>query len=89
MNYCHIFGFFSVKNILQALFYYISLPFIYLLALLPFPLLYFFSDGVYFLIYHVLRYRRKVVRQNLTNSFPEKPEKEISRNRKKILPLFL
>jgi len=66
-----------VKNILQALFYYISLPFIYLLALLPFPVLYLFSDLVFFLLYHLLQYRRKIVSQNLINSFPEKNEQEI------------
>ena len=66
-----------MKNLLHGLFYYICLPFIYLLAILPFPLLYFLSDGVYILIYHILRYRRKIVRQNLVNSFPEKQSKEI------------
>ena len=39
--------------------------------------MYFFSNGVYILLYHVLRYRRMIVRQNLMNSFPEKQEKEI------------
>ena len=77
MNYCYIFGFFAVKNILSALTYYLCLPFIYLLALLPFPLLYFFSDGVYILLYHILGYRRKIVRENLSRSFPEKQEEEI------------
>jgi KDO2-lipid IV(A) lauroyltransferase len=77
MFYCHIFDFFPVKNLIQALFYYLCLPFIYLLAVLPFPLLYLFSDGVYFLLYRVLGYRRKIVRQNLVNSFPEKTVKEI------------
>jgi Kdo2-lipid IVA lauroyltransferase/acyltransferase len=66
-----------VKNLLHGLFYYLCLPFIYLLAILPFPLLYFLSDGVYILIYHILRYRRKIVRQNLVKSFPEKQSKEI------------
>jgi Kdo2-lipid IVA lauroyltransferase/acyltransferase len=66
-----------VKNPLPALIYYFSLPFIYLLALLPFPLLYLLSDVVYVLLYHVLHYRRKIVRQNLTKSFPEKQKKEI------------
>ena len=54
---------FRSEKILSAVFYYFSLPFIYLLAILPFPLLYLFSDLVYFLLYHVLRYRRKVVRK--------------------------
>ncbi len=66
-----------MKNPLPALIYYFSLPFIYLLALLPFPLLYLLSDVVYVLLYHVLHYRRKIVRQNLTKSFPEKQKKEI------------
>jgi KDO2-lipid IV(A) lauroyltransferase len=66
-----------VKNLLHALFYYVCLPFIYLIAILPFPLLYFFSTGVFFLIYHVLHYRRKIVRENLVKSFPEKQLKEI------------
>lgn len=43
-----------------------------LFAVLPAPLLYGFSSGVAFILYHVIRYRRKVVRNNLMLSFPEK-----------------
>jgi Kdo2-lipid IVA lauroyltransferase/acyltransferase len=88
MFYCHIFGFFAVKNILSALIYYVSLPFIYLLSLLPFPLLYLFSDGLYFLLYRVLRYRRIVVRENLTHSFPEKEESEIQKIERRFYRYF-
>jgi Kdo2-lipid IVA lauroyltransferase/acyltransferase len=88
MNYCHIFDFFRVKNIFQAFIYYLSLPFIYLVSVLPFPILYFFSDGVYILIYYVLRYRRKVVRENLDNSFPEKSQKEIREIERKFYKYF-
>lgn len=49
----------------------------YVVSLLPFRLLYFLSDVLAFLIYHIVRYRRKVVRSNLTTSFPEKDKKEI------------
>jgi KDO2-lipid IV(A) lauroyltransferase len=87
-NYCHIFGFFPVKNLLQGLFYYITLPFIYLLAILPFPLLYLLSDFVYILLYHMLGYRRKVVRQNLIKSFPEKKGKEIQQIEKRFYRYF-
>ena len=45
----------------------------------PYWLLYLKSDCYYFLVYHLLRYRRKVVRQNLLNSFPNKDAKEIKR----------
>ena len=49
----------------------------YLLSLLPLRVLYVISDGLYFLLYKVGGYRRKVVRKNLTSSFPEKSEAEI------------
>jgi KDO2-lipid IV(A) lauroyltransferase len=47
------------------------------LALLPFSLLYFLSDSLYYIVYYIARYRRKQVRKNLTNAFPEKTSKEI------------
>ena len=43
----------------------------------PYWLLYLKSDLCYLLVYHVAHYRRKVVRQNLLHSFPEKDMKEI------------
>jgi KDO2-lipid IV(A) lauroyltransferase len=46
-------------------------------AMLPVPLLYFFSDMLYVLVYKIARYRLKAVRRNLTASFPEKPESEL------------
>jgi len=50
-----------------------------LFSLIPFPVLYFISDGLYYLFFYVVRYRKPVVMQNLSNSFPEKTEKEIER----------
>ena len=43
----------------------------------PFWLLYLKSDVYFLLVYHVFRYRRKVVRDNLLRSFPEKDAKAI------------
>lgn len=57
--------------------YYIALPFIYGVSLLPFPLLYLLSDFLYLVIYRILGYRKEVVLTNLRNSFPEKSEEEI------------
>lgn len=54
--------------------------FLYLISLLPFWFLYIISDGLFFVLYYIIGYRRKVVKENLRNSFPEKTEKE----RKKI-----
>lgn len=62
---------------MQAVGYYISLPFLYFISVLPFPLLYLLSDFCYLIIYYVIGYRKKVVRTNLKNSFPEKSEAEL------------
>lgn len=50
-----------------------------LIALLPFWLLYLKSDFLSFVLFHVIKYRKKVVFENLRNAFPEKTEEEINR----------
>lgn len=47
------------------------------LARLSLRVLYPLSDGIGFLLYHLIRYRRKLVRRNLTSAYPTKPKKEI------------
>jgi len=64
---------------LKAVIYYITLPFLYLLSVLPFPLLYALSDFFCFVLYRLIGYRKGLVLQNLRNSFPEKSEAEIHR----------
>lgn len=68
--------------------YYIALPFIYGIALLPFPLLYLLSDLLYVILFRVLGYRKNVVLTNLRNSFPEKSEQEIQAIAKKFYIWF-
>jgi len=51
---------------MQLIGFIVSLPLIYGIALLPFRLLYAFSDGLSFFLYHIIRYRRKMVRKNLS-----------------------
>jgi KDO2-lipid IV(A) lauroyltransferase len=63
---------------LQAVLFYITYPFIYLVALLPFPALYRFSNVLYYIL-KATGYRREVVMKNLRNSFPQKTEEEIGR----------
>lgn len=46
------------------------------ISYLPYPVLYVLSDGLYFLVYRVVGYRRKVVIKNIANSFPEKSHQE-------------
>ncbi|TDO24323.1 lysophospholipid acyltransferase family protein [Pedobacter duraquae] len=50
---------------------------LYLLSLLPLPILYVLAKLLYFLLYRVFGYRKRVVRENLTNAFPEKSTPEI------------
>lgn len=50
-----------------------------LLSRLPLGLLYGLSDGLYFLLLYGVRYRRRVVLENLRLSFPEKAPAEIDR----------
>lgn len=51
---------------------------IFLLMLLPLPLLYLLSDGLYLIMYYLIGYRKKIVFRNLHNSFPLKSEEEIT-----------
>ena len=46
-------------------------------SLLPLRLLYVLSDALYIIIYHAVKYRRRLVRKNLADSFPEKGEAEL------------
>ena len=48
----------------------------YLMSLLPLRVLYILSDGLFYLIYYVVKYRRPLVRKHLFDSFPEKSEAE-------------
>ena len=58
------------------------------IAIWPYCILYLLSDLIYPLIYYIIRYRRKVVRTNLVNSFPEKTEQEIIEIEKKFYKHF-
>jgi KDO2-lipid IV(A) lauroyltransferase len=61
---------------MQAFVFYLIYPLVYLVASLPFPVLYKVSD----VLYHLMRlsgYRKGVILMNLRNSFPDKSEAEI------------
>lgn len=63
--------------------YYLLLVFCYGISLLPFPVLYFISDILYALVYHVVGYRKQVVLANMKQAFPDKSPEEINRLAKK------
>lgn len=65
------------ENFIQKILNQIVVDFLYLISLLPFHLIFVFSDFLNFSLQHVLKYRRKVIFDNLHHAFPEKTEKEI------------
>lgn len=62
---------------LGAIIFYICYPIVILISLLPFRLLYVLSDLVYFLMYYVIKYRRKVIFHNIKIAFPDHTENQI------------
>lgn len=60
----------------SKLLYLLTYVGMWLIAVLPFWMLYALSDVLRFGLYHVVGYRKKVVRTNLRNSFPEKTAEE-------------
>lgn len=62
---------------MKATVYYLTLPFLYGISLLPFWVYPYISWGMYMVIYRLVGYRTKVVYQNLTNAFPDMPEQEL------------
>ena len=61
---------------MQLLFYIIIYPILWIISVLPFPILYLFSDFVCFLTYNIIGYRKKVVRENLSMALPHLTEEE-------------
>ena len=66
-----------MKKKIQDILYYIGFGLWWIVSILPMPIHYFFSTLIYFVIYYLVGYRRKVVRQNLVECFPDKSQKEI------------
>lgn len=62
---------------IQKVAYYTLLGVWYLFSWFPFSILYLISNFFAFLLYRIIRYRRAVVRKNLTQSFPHKSLAEI------------
>lgn len=68
----------------RLLYYCVILPISYL----PFWILYRISDFFYLIIYHLVGYRKKVIRANLQKSFPEKTKKELKKIESKFYAHF-
>jgi KDO2-lipid IV(A) lauroyltransferase len=64
-------------NFLTKILFHILTALLVALACLPLRALYVIADVLYLLIYYFVRYRRRLVRRNLTTCFPDKSEAEI------------
>jgi lauroyl/myristoyl acyltransferase len=61
---------------MQFLIFIISFPLLWIISILPFRVFYWLSDLVYVLVYHIVGYRKKMVRYNLSIALPHLSEKE-------------
>lgn len=68
--------------------YYLAFALWFVISLLPLWIFYRISDGLFYLVYYLVRYRRHVVNSNLRSSFPEKSEVEIKRIEKDFYSFF-
>jgi KDO2-lipid IV(A) lauroyltransferase len=67
----------KANKLISAIIYFFAIFLCLPFFLLPVRFIYIFSDILTPFLYYVLRYRRKVVRENLRHSFPDKTQEEI------------
>ncbi len=60
----------------DSLRFYVLYFFLYMISLMPMPLLYLKSNGLAWMLSNVFRYREKVIDENLKKSFPDKSQAE-------------
>jgi len=67
---------------IQLLFFIIIYPLIMLISILPFRILYLFSDLLSFIVFNLIGYRKNVILNNLKVAFPDKSLDELKMIRK-------
>ena len=75
-----------IKNFLSALFFYLVIT---PLSLLPLPILYGFSSGLFYITYYLFPYRKKVVLENLKFAFPDLSQNDRNAIAKKFFRHFI
>lgn len=61
---------------MQFLIYLFIYPLLWIISILPFRLLYVFSDFVYLIVYKIIGYRKKTVRANIALALPHLSQEE-------------
>lgn len=64
---------------MALLVYILAYPLLWLISRMPFRILYVLSDGFYVILYYVIGYRKKTVRNNLAITLPHLSGKELRR----------
>jgi len=70
-------GFATRWFMINLLLTFVFIVFVFVIGILPFRVLYFFSDIIYLVLYYIVGYRKSVVRDNIRKCFPDKSEEEI------------
>ena len=61
---------------MQFLIFIVTFPFLWIVSILPFRIFYWFSDFIYLIVYHIIGYRKKIVKENLALALPHLSDKE-------------
>jgi KDO2-lipid IV(A) lauroyltransferase len=72
------------EGAIKRVFNHILVGVIIAVSWLPFWVLYRLSDVLFVILRYIIKYRFKVITENLNNAFPEKTEKEIGKIRNKF-----
>src|SRR5690606_16081969 len=79
----------KIRRTLQAVVYRAVYSVTYVLSLAPMGLLYAMASFIFFLTYYIIGYRKAVVIQNISRSFPEMQYAEIRAIEKKFYDCFV
>ncbi|MDP3682196.1 MAG: lysophospholipid acyltransferase family protein [Flavobacterium sp.] len=61
---------------MQFLVFILTFPFLWVISILPFRIFYWFSDFIYVIVYYIIGYRKKTVKENLALALPHLSDKE-------------
>ncbi|MFC5683740.1 lysophospholipid acyltransferase family protein [Flavobacterium sp. MAHUQ-51] len=73
---------------MQFLAFIFAYPFLWFISILPFRIFYLISDLIYLVVYYVIGYRKKTVKENLKMAFPNLTDKERLQIEKKFYHHF-
>ena len=61
---------------MQFLVFILAFPILWIISILPFRIFYWFSDFTYLIVYYIIGYRKKTVKENLAIALPHLTDEE-------------